>query len=256
MSKIDRRCFLSGLSAAGAFLSSCSRSSTPEAASKRKSSLNPKLYYSSASALAEAIRSKEVSSLEVVKAFLARIAEVNPKLNAVFQIQTEKAMAQAREADAALARGEVKGPLHGVPMTIKDSFDTAGVISTAGTKGRSQYVPTEDATVVARLKAAGAILLGKTNTPELTLAWETDNLVYGRTNNPYDLSRTPGGSSGGAAALIAAGGTPFDIGTDTGGSIRLPSHFCGIAGIRPTSGRVPRTGHIISYLAGSIDSLT
>ena len=122
-------------------------------------------------------------------------------------------------------------------MTIKDALDTAGVISSGGTQGRSSFVPEQDATVVARLRAAGAILLGKTNTPELTLGFETVNLVYGRTNNPYDVSRTCGGSSGGAAAIIAAGGIPFDIGSDTGGSIRLPSHVCGTAGIRPTSGR-------------------
>src|SRR5262249_40683490 len=149
-----------------------------------------------------------------------------------------------------------RGPLHGVPMTIKDSLDTAGVISTGGTKGRAALVPEQDATVVARLRAAGAILLGKTNTPELTLSGETDNLVYGRTNNPYDVSRTPGGSSGGAGAILASGGSALDIGSDTGGSIRLPAHFCGIAGIKPTSGRVPRTGHIVPFGMGAVDALT
>jgi amidase len=132
-------------------------------------------------------------------------------------------------------------------MTIKDSLDTAAMITTGGTTGRAGFVPERDATVVARLRAAGAVLMGKTNTPELTLSFETDNLVYGRTNNPYDLARTPGGSSGGAAAIIAAGGTPFDIGSDYGGSIRLPAHFTGIAGIKPTAGRVPRTGHIYPF---------
>jgi amidase len=237
-------------------LAACTSSRSRRTESTPSRNLNSKLYYSSATALADAIQKKQISSVEVVTSFLNRIQEVNPRLNAVFQVQRDQALQEARAADAALARNERKGPLHGVPMTIKDSFDTAGVISTGGTKGRSQYVPREDATIVARLKASGAILLGKTNTPELTLAWETDNLVYGRTNNPYDLKRSPGASSGGAAALIAAGGTPFDIGTDTGGSIRLPAHFCGIAGIRPTSGRVPRTGHIISYVAGPIDSMT
>ena len=213
------------------------------------------LIYASATTLAKAIRTKEVSSEEVVKAYLARLEAVNPRLNAVVQLATETALEQARQADAALGRGEVKGPLHGVPMTIKDSFDTAGVVTTYGALGRAGYIPAQDATVVARLKAAGAILVGKTNTPEFTLGYETDNSVYGRTNNPYDLERTPGGSSGGAAAIIAAGGSPFDIGTDTGGSIRLPAHFCGIAGIRPTSGRVPRTGHAIPP-GGLLDSLT
>ncbi len=210
----------------------------------------------SATQLAQGIRDKTFSSQEVVEAYLERIEEVNPNINAVVQSASDRALIEAREADDALARGEVKGPLHGVPITIKDSFDTEGIVSTGGTKGRVDFVPERDATVVARLRAAGAILLGKTNTPELTMSGETDNLIYGRTNNPYDLSRTSGGSSGGAGAIIAAGGSPLDLGTDTGGSIRYPSHYCGIAGLKPTSGRVPRTGHIISYDMGAVESLT
>jgi amidase len=139
-------------------------------------------------------------------------------------------------------------------MTIKDSLDTAGLVTTAGTIGWKDRVPDRDATVVARLRAAGAILLGKTNTPEFTWSDETDNDVYGRTSNPYDMTRTPGGSSGGPAAIIAAGGSPFDIGSDTGDSIRQPAHVCGIAGIKPTQGRVPRTGHWPSF-AGIVASL-
>jgi amidase len=193
--------------------------------------------------LADLIRRKRVSSLEVVDACLARIEQVNPKLNAVVQIAADRARESARMADEAIVRGEVMGPLHGVPMTMKDSIDTAGIITTVGTMGRKRFVPKEDATIVARLRAAGAILLGKTNTPEFTWSFETDNPVYGRTNNPWDLDLSPGGSSGGAAAIVAACGSPFDIGSDTGGSIRVPAHFCGIAGIKPTSGRVPRTGH-------------
>jgi amidase len=212
--------------------------------------------YASAAALARAIRAKEVSSAEVVQAYLQRIEAVNPRLNAVVQLCAEAAQAEARAADVALARGEMTAPLHGVPMTIKDSLDTAGVVTTGGTKGRATFVPAKDATLVARLRAAGAILLGKTNTPELTLAGETDNLLYGRTNNPYDLSRTPGGSSGGAAAIVAAGGAPFDIGSDTAASIRWPAHCCGITGIKPTAGRVPRTGHIIPFGLGARDLLT
>ena len=200
-----------------------------------------KLIYTSATELARAIRAEEVSSEKVVETYLQRIEEVNPQLNAVVQLIADEARAQAREADAALARGELKGPLHGVPMTIKDNIDVAGVICTGGTKGRASFVPTQDATVVARMRNAGAILLGKTNLPELALAFETDNLVYGRTNNPYDLSCTPGGSSGGEAAIIAAGGSPLGLGNDMAGSIRIPTHFCGIAGIKPTSGRVPWT---------------
>src|SRR5262245_31857743 len=214
------------------------------------------LIHSSAACLARAIRSKEISSCEVVQAYLNRIEEVNPKLNAVVMLAAARAVKEAKDADARLARGEVVGPLHGVPMTIKDSFDTEGVISTAGTLGRKNFIPAKDATVVERLRRAGAILMGKTNTPEISDGLETVNRVYGRTNNPYDVERSPGGSSGGGASIVAAAGSPFDIGTDTTGSIRIPAHFCGIAGLKPTSGRVPRTGHIIPFAAGSIDSWT
>ncbi len=211
---------------------------------------------SSAKTIAQAIRDREMSAVEVVQAHLDRIAEVNPSLNAVVCLCAVRALREAREADAALSRGDDLGPLHGVPMTLKDSLDTEGVVSTGGTAGRREFVPDRDATLVARLRAAGAILLGKTNTPEITWSGETDNDVYGRTNNPFDLERSPGGSSGGAAAIVSAHGSPFDIGSDTGGSIRAPAHVTGIAGIKPNSGRVPRTGHIIDYTMGAIDSYT
>lgn len=211
--------------------------------------------YMSAAALAEVIRKRQVSSKEVVERYVQSIEQKNPRINAVVQLAADAALAQAEVADAALARNEVKGPLHGVPVTIKDNLDTAGIISTGGTQGRAYFVPEQDATVVARLKEAGAIVLGKTNTPELTLAYETDNIVYGRTNNPYDPSRTCGGSSGGSAAILAIGGSPLDIGSDTGGSLRVPSHYCGTAAIRPTSGRVSRAGHILPPL-GALESLT
>ena len=214
------------------------------------------LIYSSAKSIAQSIRDKEVSAVEVVEAHLGRIGEVNDRLNAVVRFCSERALDEAREADSVLARGEATGPLHGVPLTLKDSLDTEGVVTTGGTTGRRDFVPERDSTVAARLRAGGAILLGKTNTPELTLAGETDNLVYGRTNNPFDLDRTPGGSSGGAAAIIAAGGSPLDMGSDTGGSIRLPAHFSGITGIKPNSGRVPRTGHIVPYGLGATDAYT
>ena len=201
------------------------------------------IIYASATELARAIREREVSSEDVTSAYLARIREVNPQVNAVVQLIEETARAQAREADAALARGELKGPLHGVPVTIKDAFDVAGVVTAGGTKGRAGFVPDEDATGVVRLRAAGAVLLGKTNVPEISLAFESDNLVYGQTRNPYDQTRTPGGSSGGEAAAIASGMSPLGLGSDAGGSIRLPAHFCGIAGIKPTTGRTARTGH-------------
>ena len=204
-------------------------------------------------ALAAAIRTGQVTSEQAVRAYLDRIDAVNPKLNAVVQQRREGAIADARAADR--VPHEKRGALHGVPVTIKDSLDVAGIISTGGTQGRAKYVPPHDATVVARLRAAGAIVLGKTNTPDLTMSFETNNLVYGRTNNPFDVARTPGGSSGGAAAIVAAGGSPLDIGSDTGGSIRVPSHFCGIAGIKPTAGRVSRAGHIIDF-AGPSESLT
>ena len=214
------------------------------------------IIYASARSMAQAIQDKEVSAVELVDAHLARIEEVNPALNAVVMLAAERARTEAAEADAALARGESKGVLHGVPFTLKDSIDTEGIVTTGGTMGRKDYVPDEDATVTARLRAAGGILLGKTNTPELTFAGETDNLVYGRTNNPFDLSRAPGGSSGGAGAIVCCGGAAFDIGSDTGGSVRGPAHYCGITGIKPNSGRVPRTGHVVPHGLGALDSLT
>ena len=211
------------------------------------------LIYGSATKLAQAIRAREVSSRDVVDAYLKRIDEVNPKLNAVVQLSQERAYEQALKADEALAHGDTTGPLHGVPMTLKDSFDSAGIVSTGGTMGRKGFVPSQDATVMSRLYAAGAILLGKTNTPEFTLSYATHNLIYGQTNNPYRLGYTPGGSSGGATAIVAAGGSAFDIGSDYGGSLRYPVHCCGITTIKPTSGRVPRTGHILPF-GGVLDS--
>jgi len=212
--------------------------------------------FMSATKLAGLIRDKRISATEVVKLHLARIEAVNPKINAVVALCAERALAEAAEADAALMRGNPKGPLHGVPMTIKDSFDTAGVVSTGGTLGRRTYVPGQDATIVARCRAAGAILLGKSNTPEFTLGGGgkgTVNLVYGVTRNPYHLDYQPSGSSGGAGAIVAAGGASFDLGSDYGGSIRGPAFANGIAGLKPTLGRVPRTGHIVGY-GGAFDT--
>jgi amidase len=212
------------------------------------------LHEASVVEMAGAVRAREVSSVELVEACLRRIEAVNPRINAVVRLAPD-AVDGARAADIELARGTIRGPLHGVPFTIKDSLATAGLVTTAGSLGWADRVPDRDATVVARLKAAGGILLGKTNTPEFTWSDETDNLVFGRTNNPYDLDRTPGGSSGGAGAIVAAAGSPLDIGSDTGDSIRQPAHVCGIAGLKPTSGRVPRTGHSPSY-RGFLESLT
>ena len=212
------------------------------------------ILHASARQMARAVRSKKLSSFELVQAHLDRIAAVNDRLNAVVQLAAERALAEARQADRALARGEIRGPLHGVPFTLKDAIEAEGLISTGGTAGRASYVPPQDAAVVRRLRAAGAILLGKTNCPELGWAWESDNLIYGRTNNPYDLSLSPGGSSGGESAIIAAAGSPFGLGSDAGGSVRFPAHATGISSIKPTSGRVPRTGHFPGP-GGPLDAL-
>ncbi len=194
------------------------------------------LLFASATSLAQAIREKRVSSSEVVEAHLQHIEAVNPKLNAVAQLCGEAALDRARDLDDALARGEIRGPLHGVPFTVKDWIEVAGVVCAAGLKERAGFVPKRDATVVARMRAAGAVFLGKTIDGP-------DNPVYGGCHNPYDLSRTPGGSSSGEAALIAAGGSPCGIGSDSGGSLRYPAHCCGIAALKPSAGRVPLTGH-------------
>lgn len=210
----------------------------------------------SARQLAEKIRRREVTARAAVEAYLDRIEEVNPKINAVVTLCADRARLEARRADEALAAGKVMGPLHGVPFTIKDSLETAGVVSTSGTLGRALYVPEKDATVVGRLRAAGAILLGKSNTPEFTMGGGsrgTANLLFGQTYNPYNLAHSPAGSSGGAGAIVAACGAAFDIGSDLGGSVRGPCHANGIAGIKPTSGRTPRTGHVPGY-GGLFDS--
>jgi amidase len=198
----------------------------------------------SATSQASLVRRRQVSSRELIAAHLERISEVDPKLHATVEVLAERALAEADAADAALARGETVGPLHGVPFSIKDSMELAGTVCTAGTLGRSgAAASTEDAALVARLRRAGGIPIAKTNLPDLLFAFESDNLLFGRTNNPYGLDRTSGGSSGGEAALIAACGSPLGLGSDAAGSVRLPAAFCGIAGIKPTSGRLPRTGH-------------
>ena len=203
----------------------------------------PELNFLSAAAMAEGIRHNKFSATELVEAHLARIQKLNPKLNAFVQVDTEGALCQARGADEDLRRSEKLGPLHGVPITIKSSIEVKGLRAESGTKLRAGFVATRDAPLVSRLRNAGAIILGTTNTPELLMAWETDNLLYGRTNNPWDLARTPGGSSGGEAAAIAAGCSAGGVGSDGGGSIRVPAHFSGICGLKPTPGRIPATGH-------------
>jgi Asp-tRNA(Asn)/Glu-tRNA(Gln) amidotransferase A subunit family amidase len=201
------------------------------------------LTFLSATEIAAAIRSKEVSPVEVARAHLEGIERLNPRLNAFVDYQPEVVLAQARAAEAAIMRGEEVGPLHGVPLSIKSAIDVAGHRCEAGSRLREGYVAAADAPLVARLRAAGAVILGVTNTPELLMAWESDNLLYGRTNNPWDLTRAAGGSSGGEAAAIAVGLSAGGVGSDGGGSIRVPAHFCGICGLKPTPGRIPSTGH-------------
>jgi amidase len=201
------------------------------------------LTFLSAVSMAEKIRRKELSPVELIEAHLTRIEQLSPKLNAFVHVDAEGARRQARVAEAAVASGEELGPLHGVPLSIKSSIEVAGLRCESGTKLRTGTVAAQDAPLVGRLRRAGAIILGVTNTPELLMAWETDNLLYGRTNNPWDLSRTPGGSSGGEAAAIAAGMSAGGVGSDGGGSIRVPAHFSGICGLKPTPGRIPATGH-------------
>jgi Asp-tRNA(Asn)/Glu-tRNA(Gln) amidotransferase A subunit family amidase len=199
----------------------------------------------SAAKLAAKIRKKQLSPVEVVSAFLARIEKVNPKINAIVTLTAETALEEAKRAEQEIMAGKAVGPLHGVPFTVKDGFDTEGVRTTWGTKLRADVVPTEDATLVKRLKAAGGIMLGKTNVPEFLMSQFTDNLVFGPTRNPYKAERSVGGSSGGEAAALSTRMSPMGIGSDIGGSLRIPAHCCGVASIRPTQGRLPQTGHMM-----------
>jgi Asp-tRNA(Asn)/Glu-tRNA(Gln) amidotransferase A subunit family amidase len=203
------------------------------------------LVFMSLCEMADEVRAGRVSSTDVVEAHIARIERVNPKLNAYVHTDFERARTDAKAADAAprSVKSKPLGPLHGVPMSMKSSIDVAGLPCECGSRLRQGYVPAVDAPLVARLRAAGAIVLGNTNVPEYLMAWETDNLLYGRTNNPWNIERTPGGSSGGEAAAIASGCAAGGIGSDGGGSIRVPAHFSGICGLKPTPGRVPATGH-------------
>src|SRR5580658_518350 len=205
------------------------------------------LTFFSAVAMAERIRKKDISPAELVEAHLAKIERLDPKLNAFVHVDSARARRAARAAETAVSdrktSGSALGPLHGVPISIKSSLEVAGLRCESGTRLRTGFVATQDAPIVARLKNAGAIVLGVTNTPELLMAWETNNLLYGRTNSPWDLERSPGGSSGGEGAAIAAGMSAGGVGSDGGGSIRVPAHFSGICGLKPTPGRVPSTGH-------------
>jgi len=200
--------------------------------------------FATATEVARAIRMKEVSSLEITRLALARIDRLNPKLNAIVTLAREAALNRAREADAALAKGNLWGPLHGVPCTIKDTFETEGLLTTAGAPELKAHIPKADAVAVARLRAAGMVLLGKSNVPYMAGDYQSFNALFGTTNNPYDLTRTPGGSTGGGAAALAAGLGYLTIGSDLGGSIRTPAAFCGVFGHKPTISLVPFRGHV------------
>ncbi len=201
------------------------------------------LGFETASGLADAIREKTVSSREVTAHFLSRIERFNPRINAIVTLNPA-ALDEAAAADERLARGAPAGPLNGVPVTVKDTYETAGLRTTAGARDLAHHVPARDAEAVARLRAAGAVLLGKTNTPAYAGDIQTCNRLFGTTNNPWDLSRSPGGSSGGAAAALAAGLTALELGSDVGGSIRTPSSWSGVFGHKPSFGLVPAAGHL------------
>jgi amidase len=194
--------------------------------------------------LAQHIASRDISCEELMRAHLDRIQAVNHQINAIVELYAEEALATARRMDKQFPSDVSElPPFYGVPMSVKGAWDCAGFSNTGGTLGRKSFVAQHDATVIARMRAAGMIPLGVTNLPEFSMAFESDNLIYGRTSNPYDLSRTSGGSGGGGGAAIASGCSPFEVGGDLGGSIRVPSHFSGIAGLKPTLGRIPLTGY-------------
>lgn len=201
------------------------------------------IHFAGVAETVENVRAKEISPVEIVEAHLLRVETLQPKLNAFVHIDAERARAQAKMAEAAMMRGDAIGALHGVPFSVKSCIDVAGWRSPAGSLLRKDYRSGVDAVPVARLKAAGAVLLGNTNTPEFLMAYETNNLASGRTSNPWDVARSAGGSSGGEAAAIAAGCSMGGAGSDGGGSVRVPAHFCGIAALKPTPGRIPSTGH-------------
>jgi amidase len=209
----------------------------------------PELHWWTAGALAAAIRRRELSCREVVAAHLDRIAAINPRINAIVSLRPEAALADADRADRALATGEEVGPLHGLPIAIKDLEDTAGIRTTYGSMLFAEHVPLADGLLAARLRTAGAILVGKTNTPEFGAGSHTFNQVFGVTRNPWALERSAGGSSGGAGAALAAGLLPIADGSDYGGSIRNPASFNNVVGLRPTPGVVPHGGEDVWEMA-------
>jgi amidase len=205
--------------------------------------MNPDFDSASASTLAAAVAARQVSALELCDAAIRRIERLDGTINAVVVRDFERAREQARACDRAVAQGQTHLPLLGVPMTVKESFDVAGLPTTWGLMPFRDFRPAADAVLVARLKAAGAVILGKTNLPPSLADWQSDNPIYGRTANPHDLARTPGGSSGGAAAAVAAGMVALELGSDIGGSVRIPAHFCGVFAHKPSFGLLPLRGH-------------
>lgn len=204
--------------------------------------------------LAAAIRTGDLSSRDLLELYLDRVERLDPGLNAVVTLDADRARAEADRADADAARGDWRGPLHGLPTTIKDAVEVAGVRSTGGAMELTHHVPTTDAPAVARLKDAGAVVFGKTNVPRWSGDLQTYNELFGTTNNPWDLTRVPGGSSGGPAAAVAAGLTSFELGTDIGGSIRNPAHCCGIFGLKPSYGVVSQRGYLDHVGGGTTDA--
>ena len=202
------------------------------------------LVFTPAYKLGQMIRERTISSTEVLEAYLEQIAKHNPQLNAIATLNEQNARTRAKDADEALARGESWGVLHGVPITVKDTLETKGLLTTAGYKPLKDYIPDRDATVVARLKQAGAITLGKSNCAEMASDFQSTNDLFGRVNNPWNINYTAGGSSGGSAAAVAAGLCPLDMGNDVSGSVRQPAHFCGVYAFKPTEHRVSTVGHI------------
>jgi amidase len=213
-------------------------------AKSRREKFMSDIIFATAQELATRIRQRHVTATEVLEAHLTQIARYNSPLNAIVTLDEERARTRAKEADKALARGEVWGPLHGVPITIKDAIETAGLRTTGGFPLLTDYVPPTDAPVVARLRVAGSIIVGKTNLSVLSADFRADNPIFGCTNNPWDVGRTPGGSTGGGAAALAAGLTSLEIGSDLAGSVRVPAHYCGVYSLKPTEHRIPTTGHI------------
>ena len=202
----------------------------------------------------DAIRKGEISSRELLELLIARIEKINPDLNAIITLDLEGARRLADEADAKLKDGELMGPLHGIPVTIKDALETKGLRTTGGASELHNNIPSKDAAVVAAVKEAGAIVFGKTNLPRWSGDFQAFNEMFGTTVNPWDSERVPGGSSGGAAAAVAAGLSSFEIGTDIGGSIRFPASFCGVFGHKPSWGVVPSTGYLDHEAGGTIEA--